>query len=80
MSTANQIHSLTTNEGGLMSNNPITKEQLAAVLEYAGISVVPERLEEKLPEYLGFLELIRGANVPGLGETVPQTAFNASWE
>ncbi|WOP19935.1 hypothetical protein [Raineyella sp. LH-20] len=63
-----------------MSTSPITKERLAAAFEYAGIAVTPERLEEKLPEYVGFLELIRGANVPGLGETVPQTAFKASWE
>jgi hypothetical protein len=59
---------------------PITKERLATVFEYAGIEVSPERFEQKAPEYLGFLRLIRQTNIPDLGETVPQTAFKASWE
>jgi hypothetical protein len=63
-----------------MTDSPITPERIATVFEFAGIEMTPERLEEKAQEFVGLLELIRGANVPGLGETVPQTAFKASWE
>ncbi|MBY4208729.1 hypothetical protein HQO44_19950 [Rhodococcus fascians] len=56
-----------------------TREQLAAVFEYAGLDIEPERLEDKFEVYRTTLGLIRKASVTGIGETVPASAFKASW-
>ncbi|OZE94932.1 hypothetical protein CH302_18310 [Rhodococcus sp. 15-2388-1-1a] len=56
-----------------------TREQLAAVFEYAGLDIEPERFEDKFEVYRSTLELIRKASVTGIGETVPAAAFKASW-
>jgi len=54
--------------------------QLAAAFEHAGLTISSERLAAKQEIYSSTLALIRTASTPGLGETVPATAFNASWD
>ncbi|MGE2737515.1 hypothetical protein [Mycolicibacterium vaccae] len=54
-------------------------EEIAAVFEYAGLTMPPERLAEHLETYASTLALIRRASVDGLGETVPAVGFNAGW-
>ncbi|WP_072802438.1 hypothetical protein [Rhodococcoides yunnanense] len=57
-----------------------SKQQLATVFEYAGLTVSAERLESEFDTYSSTLALIRKASITGIGETVPAAAFNASWE
>lgn len=57
-----------------------SKQQLATVFEYAGLSVSGERLDSEFQTYSATLALIRKASITGIGETVPAAAFNASWE
>lgn len=54
-------------------------EEIAAVFEYAGLTVPAERLAEHYETYASTLALIRRASVDGLGETVPAVGFHAGW-
>ncbi|MDT5065962.1 MAG: hypothetical protein QOK02_2117 [Mycobacterium sp.] len=56
-----------------------SEAQVAAVFSYAGLTISPDRLSVNHELYSSTLALIRTASTPGLGETVPAVAFNASW-
>ncbi|MDR2114393.1 MAG: hypothetical protein LBO75_03850 [Bifidobacteriaceae bacterium] len=59
---------------------PIAAKDLPILFAYAGLDVPAERIQSHADTYLTNLALVRSANVPGLGEAIPATAFNASWE
>lgn len=64
-----------------MSDSDIpSKEAIAAVFDFAGVTVPAERLTEHYETYASTLALIRKASTPGLGETVPAVGFKASWD
>ncbi|MCU1407649.1 MAG: hypothetical protein JWQ43_3952 [Glaciihabitans sp.] len=52
----------------------------AAVLKTAQLELSPERITELAPEAIATLSMVRAVSEVSLGETTPQTAFNASWE
>jgi hypothetical protein len=64
-----------------MSDNDFlpSESQVAALFDYAGLSIAPERLAENYDVYSSTLALIRQASVAGLGETVPAVGFKADW-
>jgi hypothetical protein len=62
------------------SPSAASEAELAVVLEFAGLSVSPDRLAVHHDAYTSTLALIRLASVAGLGETVPATAFKAHWD
>lgn len=57
-----------------------SKADVAAVFDYAGLTVPPDRLEANYETYSSTLALIRQTSVAGLGETVPAVGFKASWD
>jgi hypothetical protein len=64
-----------------MSDSDIPSEEaIAAVFDFAGVTVSAERLAEHYETYSSTLALIRKASTPGLGETVPAVGFKASWD
>ena len=65
-----------------MSDSDATPSEadVAAVFDYAGLTVSPERLAEHYETYSSTLALIRQASVKGLGETVPAVGFKAGWD
>jgi hypothetical protein len=56
-----------------------TEAAVAAVFDYAGLTIAPDRLAENYEVYSSTLALIRQASVEGLGETVPAVGFKAAW-
>lgn len=62
------------------NESAMTEAELAIVLEFAGLTIPPERLAENHEVYASTLALIRLASVAGLGETAPATAFKAHWD
>jgi hypothetical protein len=64
-----------------MSDSDIpTAADVAAVFEFAGLTVSAERLMANYDTYSSTLALIRQASPAGLGETVPAVGFNANWD
>jgi hypothetical protein len=56
-----------------------SQAQVSSAFSYAGLTIPPDRLAANYEAYSSTLALIRKASTPGLGETVPAVAFNASW-
>lgn len=56
-----------------------SEAQVSAAFSYAGLTIPPDRIAANYAIYSATLALIRKASTPGLGETVPAVAFNASW-
>jgi hypothetical protein len=56
-----------------------SQDQVSSAFSYAGLTISPDRLAANHEAYSSTLALIRKASTPGLGETVPAVAFNASW-
>jgi len=52
----------------------------AALLQSAQLTLPPERVDELSAVGIASLGMIRRVSEVDLGETPPQTAFNASWE
>lgn len=64
----------------MSSNDSVpSRAEVAALFDYAGLSVPPDRLEANYETYSSTLALIRQASVTGLGEAVPAVGFKASW-
>jgi hypothetical protein len=57
-----------------------SEAQVSAAFEYAGLDISSDRLAANYETYASTLALIRKASTPGLGETAPAVAFNASWD
>ncbi|MET0704483.1 MAG: hypothetical protein ABWY93_32955 [Mycobacterium sp.] len=64
-----------------MSDNEFlpSEDQVAALFDYAGLTIAPDRLAANYEVYSSTLALIRQASVTGLGETVPAVGFKADW-
>jgi hypothetical protein len=56
-----------------------SEDQVAALFDYAGLTISPDRLAANYEVYSSTLALIRQASVAGLGETVPAVGFKADW-
>lgn len=65
-----------------MSDNDFVPSEadVAAVFDYAGLTVPPDRLAANYETYSSTLALIRQASAPGLGETPPAVGFKAMWD
>lgn len=53
---------------------------LASVLKSAQIRLSPERITALSADAIATLSMVRLVSEVPLGETTPQTAFNASWK
>jgi hypothetical protein len=56
-----------------------SETQVAALFDYAGLTISPDRLAANYEDYSSTLALIRQASVTGLDETVPAVGFKADW-
>ncbi|MDT5103047.1 MAG: hypothetical protein QOI25_560 [Mycobacterium sp.] len=65
-----------------MSDNEFlpSEDQVAALFDYAGLTITPDRQTANYEVYSSTLALIRQASVAGLGETVPAVGFKAHWD
>jgi hypothetical protein len=52
----------------------------AALLQSAQLTLAPEQIEELASVAIATLSSVRKVSEVELGETPPQSAFNASWE
>jgi hypothetical protein len=64
----------------LSDNDVPSPDQVAAVFDFAGLTVPPDRLQANYETYSSTLALIRQVSSTVLGETVPAVGFNAGWD
>ena len=57
-----------------------SEAQVSAAFEYAGLDICSDGAVPNSETHASTLPLIRKASTPGLGETAPAVAFNASWD